>query len=250
MKINCDMGESFGIWSLGCDEDIMPYLDMANIACGMHASDPSVMTRTVKMAQKYQVSIGAHPGYADLQGFGRRFIPMKSSDLTALFIYQVGALQAICQSENTTLDYVKPHGALYNVMMKDDGVFTALLNGIKNYNDRLPLVVMAVPDFAKYQELAAAYGVELWFEGFVDRAYDDNGRLKPRSEPDALHTSIERVEKQALQLVEQGSVTTASGQIIPVHADTLCIHGDSLLALPTAKLLHDRAVQSHENMSG
>ena len=241
MKINCDMGESFGIWSLGCDEDIMPYLDMANIACGMHASDPSVMTKTVKMAKQYQVSIGAHPGYADLQGFGRRYIPMKPSDLTALFIYQIGALQAICLSENASLDYVKPHGGLYNAMMEDDSVFIALLKGIQSYNPRLPLVVMAVPDFANYQDLAASYGVELWFEAFVDRAYDDNGRLKPRSEPDAMHASIEKVEKQALQLIEHGSLTTATGQIIPVHADTLCIHGDNPLALPTAKLLHDRA---------
>ncbi|WP_263080985.1 5-oxoprolinase subunit PxpA [Endozoicomonas sp. Mp262] len=240
MKINCDMGESFGIWKMGRDEEIMPYLDMANIACGMHASDPSVMTKTVKMAKQYQVSIGAHPGYADLQGFGRRCIQMMPEDLAALFIYQVGALQAICQSENTSLSYVKPHGALYNAMMEDDKVFTCLLNGLKNYNKSLPLVIMAIPDYSRYQDLAEAYGIKLWFEAFVDRAYGCDGRLVPRSEPGSLHTTIGAIEKQALQLLEQGSVTTLTGNRIPVYADTLCIHGDGSLALSVAKLLYDR----------
>ena len=240
MKINCDMGESFGIWKMGRDEDVMPYLDMANIACGMHASDPSVMTKTVKIAKQHQVSIGAHPGYADLQGFGRRYIPMASEDLTALFVYQVGALQAICKGENTSLRYVKPHGALYNAMMKDDSVFTSLLTGLKSYDQSLPLVVMAVPDYARYQELADAYGIKLWFEAFVDRAYGDDGRLMPRSEPDSSHSTIEAIEKQAFQMIDQGTVTTPTGNTIKIHADTLCIHGDGPLALPTAKLLHKK----------
>ena len=242
MKINCDMGESFGIWKIGRDEDVMPYLDMANIACGMHASDPSVMTKTVKMAKQHQVSIGAHPGYADLQGFGRRYIPMTSEELAALFVYQVGALQAICQSENTSLSYVKPHGALYNAMMKDDSVFTSLLAGLKSYDQSLPLVAMAVPDYARYQDLAESYGIKLWFEAFVDRAYGDDGRLMPRSEPGSSHITIEAIEKQAFQLIEQGSVTTPAGNTIEVHADTLCIHGDGPQSLPTAKLLHKKVV--------
>ena len=243
MKINCDMGESFGIWKMGRDDEVMPYLDMANIACGMHASDPLVMTRTVRLAKQHTVSIGAHPGYADLQGFGRRYVPMPAEELKALFVYQVGALQAICKSENTALSYIKPHGALYNAMMKDDAVFTALLEGLQSYDVRLPLVVMAVPDHARYQNLAKTYGIKLWFEAFVDRSYGDDGRLTPRSEPDSSHTTIEAIEKQALQLIEQGSVTTPTGNTIPVHADTLCIHGDGPLALPTAKLLHDRVAR-------
>ena len=240
MKINCDMGESFGIWKMGCDEEVMPHLHMANIACGMHASDPSVMTRTVRLAKQYNVSIGAHPGYADLQGFGRRYVPMSAKELKSLFVYQIGALQAICKSEDTELTYVKPHGALYNVMMKDDDVFKALLAGLQGYDTQLPLVVMAVPDHERYSNLAENYGIKLWFEAFVDRSYGDDGRLTPRSQPGALHTTVEAIEKQALQLIEQRSVTTPAGNTIPVHADTLCIHGDGPLALPTAKLLHNR----------
>ncbi|PSW11398.1 LamB/YcsF family protein [Photobacterium sanctipauli] len=240
MKINCDMGESFGLWQLGCDEQVMPYLDMANIACGMHASDPVVMKRTVQLAKQHGVTIGAHPGYPDLQGFGRRQMTMSNEELAAFFIYQLGALQAICQSESATLGYVKPHGALYNAMMKDDGVFQALLSGLKQYNPDLPLVVMAVPDHARYQDLAATYGIQLWFEAFVDRAYDDDGRLTPRTAAGSSHTSLEKIEQQAVQLIEERSVTTLTGNKVAIHADTLCIHGDGPLSLPTAQLLHTR----------
>ena len=240
MRINCDMGESFGLWQLGSDEQVMPYLDMANIACGMHASDPVVMKQTVQLAKKHGVMVGAHPGYPDLQGFGRRQMAMGKDELIAFFIYQLGALQGICQSESTALEYVKPHGALYNAMMKDDGVFQALLSGLKQYNPKLPLVVMAVPDHARYQDLAATYGIELWFEAFVDRAYGDDGRLTPRTVAGSSHVMLEKIEQQALQLIEEKAVTTLSGKTVDIHADTLCIHGDGPLSLPTAKLLHAR----------
>ncbi|WP_252180365.1 5-oxoprolinase subunit PxpA [Endozoicomonas sp. 4G] len=241
MKINCDMGESFGIWKMGCDEVIMPYLNMANIACGMHASDPSVMMKTVRLAYEHQVSIGAHPGYADLQGFGRRHIAMAAEDLKALFIYQIGALQAICDSENTTLDYVKPHGALYNSMMKDDEVFMTLLQGLKSLKRPLPLVVMAVPDYQRYQALADSMGIKLWFEAFADRTYDNDGRLVPRTMAGSSLTTLEEIKQQTDQIMTQGTVTTIEGKVIPIKVDTLCIHGDAPAALPTAKMLHQKA---------
>ena len=240
MKINCDMGESFGLWQLGCDEQVMPYLDMANIACGMHASDPVMMKKTVQLAKQHDVMIGAHPGYPDLQGFGRRFIAMDKDELAAFFIYQLGALQAICQSESVTLSYVKPHGALYNAMMKDDDVFVALLSALQQYNADLPLVVMAVPDYRNYQDLATTYGIQLWFEAFVDRAYDDSGRLTPRSVSGSSLTTIEQIEQQALLLIEEQAVISLSGKKITIHADTLCIHGDGPLSLSTAQVLRAR----------
>lgn len=240
MKINCDMGESFGLWQLGNDEQVMPYLDMANIACGMHASDPVVMKKTVQLAKQHGVTIGAHPGYPDLQGFGRRHMAMSQDELIAFFIYQLGALQAICQSESTALGYVKPHGALYNAMMKDDAVFQALLSGVKQFNSQLPLVVMAVPDHARYQDLAATYGIQLWFEAFVDRVYDNDGRLTPRTVAGSSHTTLEKIEQQAIQLIDEQSVTTLSGKKVAIHADTLCIHGDGALSLPTARSLHQK----------
>lgn len=240
MKINCDMGESFGLWQLGCDEQVMPYLDMANIACGMHASDPVMMKKTVQLAKQHDVMIGAHPGYPDLQGFGRRFIAMDKDELAAFFIYQLGALQAICQSESVALSYVKPHGALYNAMMKDDDVFVALLSALQQYNADLPLVVMAVPDYRNYQDLATTYGIQLWFEAFVDRAYDDSGRLTPRSVSGSSLTTIEQIEQQALLLIEEQAVISLSGKKITIHADTLCIHGDGPLSLSTAQVLRAR----------
>ncbi|UTV29847.1 5-oxoprolinase subunit PxpA [Photobacterium atrarenae] len=237
MKINCDMGESFGIWNMGNDAQVMPYLNMANIACGMHASDPTVMLNTVRLAKQHQVTIGAHPGYADLQGFGRRPLNLSQEELAALFIYQIGALAAICQSESMPLSYVKPHGALYNTMMKDDQVFTTLLAALHRYDASLPLVVMAVPNHDHYQAMADKYGIELWFEAFVDRAYDTDGRLMPRSEPGSSYHELTQIRRQATQLIEHGSVTTLEGEVIPVRADTLCIHGDGPQALPTAQLL-------------
>ncbi|MGF1742148.1 LamB/YcsF family protein [Vibrio profundum] len=244
MKINCDMGESFGHWQLGCDEKIMPYLHMANIACGMHASDPVVMQQTVRLAKQNQVMIGAHPGYPDMQGFGRRFMAMESNDLIAFVLYQVGALQAICKSESTSLSYVKPHGALYNTMMKDDHVFQALLESLQRYGGELALVAMAVPDFAKYQAMAKKYGVTLWFEAFVDRRYDDTGRLMPRSVEGSCLESLNDVVAQARTLIEEGAVITFSGSKIAVKADTLCIHGDGPLALPIAQQLTEGRVNA------
>lgn len=240
MKINCDMGESFGLWQLGQDSAVMPYVDMANIACGMHASDPTVMRSTVKLAKDNNVLIGAHPGYPDIQGFGRRYMAMSSEDLESCIIYQLGALQGICQSEDATMNYVKPHGALYNAMMKDDQVFHTVLSAIKKFNKTLPLVVMAVPDYQHYQALSDEYGIHLWFEAFVDRAYDENGRLMPRTEPNSCHTTLEKVDWQAKQLMESGSVTTHTGKTVYVKADTLCIHGDGPLALSIAQRLRMR----------
>ncbi|MBF8999069.1 5-oxoprolinase subunit PxpA [Vibrio nitrifigilis] len=237
MKINCDMGESFGNWKIGHDSEVMPYIDMANIACGMHASDPTVMLNTVRLAKQHGVTIGAHPGYADLQGFGRRNMALSSDELTALFIYQIGALKLICASEGVPLSYVKPHGALYNTMMKDDELFETLLKTMKSAAPELSLVVMAVPNHQQYQATAEKYGITLWFEAFVDRAYGEDGRLVPRSVPGSAYADLDTIGAQAQSLIEHQQVTTLSGTVIPVRADTLCIHGDGPQALPTAKLL-------------
>ena len=238
MLINCDMGESFGIWVLGQDQMIMPYIDMANIACGMHASDPSVMLQTVRCAKQQGLQIGAHPGYNDLQGFGRRFIEMPLDELQALFIYQMGALSGICQSEGVKLSYVKPHGALYNAMMKSDAIFMALIEALASYDASLPFMVMAVPDYQRYQEMAEKYKITLLFEAFVDRTYQQDGRLTPRSQPGACHSDLESICEQAVRLVEQGSVLSVDNVEVHIKADTLCIHGDGALALDVAKALH------------
>ena len=143
IKLNCDMGESFGIWKMGLDEEIMPYVDMANLACGFHASDPLTMTKAVILAMKHQVEIGAHPGYQDLVGFGRRSMLCSLEEIKAIVIYQIGALAGICKSHNTHISYVKPHGALYNDMMKDENIFKAILSGISSYNKELKLMILS-----------------------------------------------------------------------------------------------------------
>lgn len=232
------MGESFGIWKMGQDAEIMPFLDMSNIACGMHASDPLVMSQTISLAKKYGVQIGAHPGYADLQGFGRRAISLNDEELKALFVYQIGALRAICQMQDADITYVKPHGALYNKMMQDKAVYQNLVMALAAYDKSLPLMIMATPEHEQYAKIAEEYGVSLIFEAFVDRAYTPEGQLESRSKEGACHKSLERIQAQALSLIHEQSVETLDGQKLEVKADTICIHGDGLLALDIAKFLH------------
>jgi UPF0271 protein len=223
------MGESFGSWAKGNDEAVMPFVDMANIACGMHASDPTTMARTVQLACRFGVSIGAHPGYPDLLGFGRRELALEAEELEACVLYQIGALDGICRAQGRRVEYVKPHGALYNRMMRDQATLDSIIAAVRRYDAGLPLVVLGAGESANaaLRERAAGQGVELWFEAFADRAYDARGRLVPRSEPGAVHTDVDRVLRQVKEIAEQGQVSTLDGGTIPLQADTLCLHGDN-----------------------
>lgn len=237
MKINCDMGESFGLWKMGSDEQIMPCLDMANIACGFHASDPITMTRTVRIAVEHGVMIGAHPSYPDLVGFGRRDMQVDPQELRSIVQYQIGALAAICRAEGTSVSYVKPHGALYNKMSVDDVTLRAVFSAISDYDPLLPLVVMATPDHQRRSDIAAEYGLRLLFEAFSDRAYDTQGRLASRNLPGAVYQTNGEIERQVRAIIERSHVITLDGDEIPVKADTLCIHGDGPKALDTARFI-------------
>jgi len=211
LKINCDMGESFGAWTMGDDSHVMPHIDMANIACGFHASDPLTMAKTVELALASGVAIGAHPSYPDLMGFGRREMSIAPAELKQLVIYQIGALNGICRALGAEVSYVKPHGALYNKMVVDEATFRAVLEAVSQYDAGLSLVVMAVPESDNLTRLAREYGVNLLFEVFTDRAYDENGRLASRSIPGAVfHTDIE-IERQARAIIERSAVITLEG---------------------------------------
>lgn len=234
MKLNCDMGESFGPWKMGMDEQVMPLVDMANIACGFHASDPMTMTRTVRLAMQHQVQIGAHPGYPDLVGFGRRNMSINSKELRAILLYQMGALEAICQAEGSGIHYVKPHGALYNNMMSDHQVLAAVMSAVAAFSRPIPLMLMAIPNSAPVADLAEEHGISLLFEAFSDRAYTDEGFLVPRHEVNAVHQSTDAIKRQVRQLLDDGSVTSVNGKRIPLHADTICLHGDNPLAVEAA----------------
>lgn len=225
IQLNCDMGESFGVWTMGADEEVMPWIDMANIACGFHASDPHVMSRTIDLALEHEVMIGAHPSYPDLQGFGRRSLAMNEQEVSEIILYQVGALKALCESKNGQLSYVKPHGALYNDMMSDPSIFRAVVDAVSCFN--LPLMVLASANNQNYLDIADRFDVPLLFEAFADRTYLANGKLTPRSQPNAVLSSEEAILNQVRQIARYGKVTSSDGFVIPIEADTLCVHGDN-----------------------
>ncbi|MGD8110178.1 5-oxoprolinase subunit PxpA [Vibrio sp. TRT 17S01] len=223
--LNCDMGESFGIWSLNQDSMAMRWIDMANIACGFHASDPQVMYDTIALAIQNDVKIGAHPGYPDLQGFGRRTIPMEPEEITNMLVYQIGAIKGLCEYQNTTLQYVKPHGALYNDMMRDLGIFEAVCLAVSSFG--VPLMMLAIQDNERFLDIADKYELPLLFEAFADRAYLANGTLASRKIQGSLLQSEDDILNQVKQIVNYGKVHTLDGYFIPIEADTICVHSDN-----------------------
>ncbi|WP_318433360.1 5-oxoprolinase subunit PxpA [Photobacterium leiognathi] len=240
MKLNCDMGESFGAWIMGDDASVMPWINMANIACGFHASDPNVMATTVSLALQHNVMIGAHPGYQDKEGFGRRHIPHTLDEIRHSIAYQVGALDALCVLHEAQVSYVKPHGALYNDMMKDPALFEAIVLTVSKLNFSRPhplsLMVLSKASNDAYIQIAQQYGVHLLFEAFADRAYTSEGLLVPRTEPNAVHHHPDLIKAQVLQLA-QGKVKTHCGKLLSLTVDTICVHGDNPESIATIKAL-------------
>lgn len=234
LQLNCDMGESYGIWSLGADQQVMPFINQANIACGFHAGDPEVMVKTIQLAMKAGVAIGAHPGYQDKEGFGRRAMVYSASQITHLVRYQVGALSGLCALYGAELSYVKPHGALYNSMMQDVDVFTAIVKalstGIQNQQN-LALMILARPNLTAYQEIAKAHHVELIYEAFADRCYDEQGLLVSRQLPHAVLTDADAIIKQVSLLKNKQGIETHQGKFIPLQVDSICVHGDNEAAI-------------------
>ena len=235
IKLNCDLGESYGAWKMGTDEQIMPYIDMANVACGFHASDPFIMDKTVKLAIQNNVIIGAHPGYPDLLGFGRRDMSFSSDEITQLVLYQVGALQAICEAKGARVEYVKPHGALYNTMMKDRSQLTAIIEAVASLKDSIPLMILANADAEENKQLAEKHSVPLLFEAFADRRYADDGNLLSRSIEGSVLEDDKAVKDQIQMLITDKQVTSVSGNTLSIEADTLCVHGDNAHALESVK---------------
>jgi len=230
MKLNCDLGESFGNWNIGLDVEVMPYIDQANIACGFHAGDPLIMQKTLILAKQHNVGVGAHPSYPDLVGFGRRSMNCSSEEIIAMVSYQVAALDGMAKSLGVEMSYVKPHGALYNDMMTNSPVRLAILAALASYPKKLALMLQSTCDLARHKAEAKTYQIEIISEVFADRCYLDNGKLAPRSEKFALHNK-EKTLAQVKQLMEQGSVTTAAGNKLMLTADSLCVHGDNLVSV-------------------
>lgn len=237
--LNCDMGESFGNWALGLDDQAMPFVDCANIACGFHASDPDVMRKTVAMAVANGVRVGAHPGYPDLVGFGRRSMACSAQEVENLMLYQIGALEAFCRTEGTRVSYVKPHGALYNDMAADLDLLRAAMQAVVRYDRELPLLVMSTANPEPVRALAAEMGVTLWFETFADRAYDAKGHLVSRRLPGAVHHDRGAIVDQAVALAKGEPLTASDGSKLHLPADTLCVHGDNAESVAAVKAIRE-----------
>jgi UPF0271 protein len=233
IDLNSDLGESFGDWKMGDDAAMLDIVTSANIACGFHAGDPDVMLRTVRAARAKGVTIGAHPGFHDLQGFGRRRIEgLGREQIEALVGYQVGALQAVAALAGHRVTHVKPHGALSNMACEDEELAAALAEAIQRIDPALVFVVL--PNTAM-ERAGAASGLALARELFADRAYDDRCLLLPRSQAGAVLTDPADIAARAVKMVKTGTVASITGRVIPVRADTLCIHGDSPDAVAIAR---------------
>ena len=236
LLLNCDIGESFGSWTMGLDDEVMPFIDCANVACGFHAGDPAGMLQTLQDAASKGVVVGAHVGYRDLVGFGRRNMDPSSRELVADVIYQIGALQGLCAAAGTRVRYVKPHGALYNTIAHDrrqaGDVISALLAVDKN------LILMGLAG-SPILGWARERGLHVAAEAFADRAYTDDGVLVSRREPGAVLHDPEHVAQRMLQLVRTGEIESINGKTVRLQADSICIHGDSPDAVAMARRVRE-----------
>jgi UPF0271 protein len=237
IDLNADLGEGFGAWAMGADDALLEHVTSANVACGFHAGDPSVIDRTVALAARRGVAIGAHPGHFDLRGFGRREIKAAPGEIEADVLYQVGALSAFARAHGAALRHVKPHGALYNQAVDDPALAGAIARGASRVGRELVFVGLA--GTAAMRAAAEAAGLRFAAEAFVDRAYDGRGRLVPRSRPGAVVSEPAAAAETAVRLARDRVVRTLEGGLLSVEADTLCLHGDNPNALAVARAVRE-----------
>jgi 5-oxoprolinase (ATP-hydrolysing) subunit A len=238
VQLNCDMGESYGMWTLGDDEAVMPHIALANVACGFHGGDPTVMRATVASAKANGVKVGAHPSYPDLQGFGRRAMAMDPEELTAALLYQIGALKAFLDAEDRALNHVKPHGALYGAAARDEAVANAVADAVAVYG--VPVLGMAG---TKHEEVYTGRGLGFLAEYYADLEYDDDGSLIITRRHEAYDAG--RVAERVRRVVQDGIAVSRSGKEIPMRADLVCIHTDTPGAPELARAVHD-VLSEHE----
>ncbi|MCM3140694.1 5-oxoprolinase subunit PxpA [Brevibacillus sp. MER 51] len=236
VDLNCDMGESFGAYRIGNDEAILRYVSSANVACGFHAGDPGTMRKTVQMALEAGVAIGAHPGFADLVGFGRRNMEISPEEAYDLVVYQIGALQGFVRAEGGVMHHVKPHGALYNMAATRPALAESIALAIYKVNPELVLYGLAGSELTRAGE---KIGLATAHEVFADRTYQQDGTLTPRNQPNAMITDQQQSLQQVIRMVRDGLVLTQQGVDIPIQADTICIHGDGAHALEFAQSIRE-----------
>ncbi|MDW6004392.1 LamB/YcsF family protein [Vibrio mangrovi] len=242
VDLNCDMGESFGTYSLGNDAALMEFVSSVNIACGFHAGDPGVMRDTVRLALEKNLAIGAHPGLPDLTGFGRRVMEISPREAYNIVVYQIGALDGFVRAGGGKLHHVKPHGALYNMAAKDEQLAQAIAQAVKDTDPTLVLYGLSGSALTIAGENA---GLNVANEVFADRTYQPDGTLTPRSRPDALIHSDEVALNQVIGMIREGKVRATNGQWADIRADTICIHGDGSHALEFARKIAQMLTQQH-----
>ncbi|EJR64042.1 hypothetical protein IIO_01941 [Bacillus cereus VD115] len=236
IDLNCDLGESFGAYKMGNDDEILPFVSSINVACGFHAGDPIVMRQTVEKALKHNVAIGAHPGFPDLIGFGRRNMNVSASEVYDYVLYQIGALDGFVKAAGAKMHHVKPHGALYNMAATEPAIADAIVKAISHMDPNLLLYGLANSE--AFIQAAEKYNVTFMQEVFADRTYKQDGTLTSRTEKNALITDEGEAIKQVLQMVKEGYVKAVNGEKVTVQAQTICLHGDGEKAVQFAERIY------------
>ena len=234
LNLNSDLGESFGAWEMAGDEPMLGIVNSANVACGYHAGDPLVMMRTLALAGKNGVSVGAHPGFPDLQGFGRRRMDIPAAELEAMLIYQIGALDACARAQGQRVTHVKPHGALSNIACADRKVADVVARAVHRLD---PTLILLAPAASQMVLAGREQGLPVIEEIFADRAYLDDGNLVPRSQPGAMIHGAEASLAHVMRMVEEQALVSINGKRIPVEPQSICVHGDNAEAVATAQAL-------------
>jgi UPF0271 protein len=235
IDINCDLGESYGHFKVGQDWKIMHHITSANVACGFHAGDPVTMAHTVELAKKLGVAVGAHPGYPDLMGFGRREMNLNAEELKSYITYQVGALQAFAKASNISLQHVKPHGALYDIATRDKNSSRTIAEAVQNVDSNL---ILLGPPHSMIVKTASRMGLRVALEAFADRAYNSDGTLVSRSQPGSVIEEPKLVVERGVKMIEDGTVSAINGKTIHLgEVHTICVHGDAPNAVEMARIL-------------
>ncbi len=241
LNLNADLGESFGPWKMGSDAAMLRIVNSANVACGYHAGDPPVMLKTVALARDGGVSVGAHPGFPDLQGFGRRRMDIPADELEAMLICQIGALDACARAQGLRVTHVKPHGALSNIACADRKVADVVARAVQRLD---PTLILLAPAASQMVLAGRERGLPVVEEIFADRAYLDDGNLVPRSQPGAMVHGAEASLAHVMRMVEEQALVSINGKRIPVEPQSICVHGDNAEAVATAQALRDGLTQA------
>ena len=237
VDLNCDLGESFGNYTIGMDEAVIPHISSANVGCGWHGGDPLVMRKTLALAKDAGIAVGAHPGFPDLMGFGRRNMTVTPDEAYSYTLYQLGAFYGFAKAAGMEVQHVKPHGAFYNMAGKDLAMSTAICKAIKDFD---PNIILLALSGSKMLEAAAEVGIPAAYEVFADRAYNEDGSLVARSLPGAVIHDTEECIRRVVQMVKEGTVTAITGKVIPIRCDSICVHGDNTSAVEFVKAIRAR----------